>query len=306
MNIHVFAGPTITRRDITALIGEAICHPPIRHGDLFRTDPQPGDIVVILDGVFHQAAPVRHKEILEIMAHQVTVIGASSMGALRAAELDRYGMIGIGLVYQMYRDEIIDSDAEVALAHLDHEHDFRPISVALVSVRSALAVARATGIVDPECATEIIDHARAIDYPHRTWNALRRSLVESESPYVTDVDDLIGWLARTDMVWDVKRADAIAALSRAANCPRPEPDPDDHRRTVYVRRWLNRYQTVPSADALGPTRLELLRHAQLYDDRFPGLWRAAVLSRIGLSTAGPGEVRASAEDTALGPVLKAI
>jgi hypothetical protein len=43
------------------------------------------------------------------------IVGASSMGALRAAELDSMGMVGIGTVYQYYRDGIIESDDDVAI-----------------------------------------------------------------------------------------------------------------------------------------------------------------------------------------------
>lgn len=76
---------------------------PRRHrraaGDLLRLAPRPG----IVDGSFHQTRAVRHKEILALIDAGVTVLGAASMGALRAAELDTYGMIGVGRVYDDFR-----------------------------------------------------------------------------------------------------------------------------------------------------------------------------------------------------------
>ena len=44
-----------------------------------------------------------HREILAAVRKGVRVVGASSMGALRAAEMDTLGMTGIGEVYRMYK-----------------------------------------------------------------------------------------------------------------------------------------------------------------------------------------------------------
>ena len=38
-------------------------------------------------------------------------------GAVRAAELDRYGMEGVGEIYASYRDGWLTADADVALLH---------------------------------------------------------------------------------------------------------------------------------------------------------------------------------------------
>ena len=54
------------------------------------------------------------KKIMHLIDSGVTVIGAASMGALRAAELDAYGMLGVGRIYQMYASGEICGDDEVA------------------------------------------------------------------------------------------------------------------------------------------------------------------------------------------------
>ena len=45
-----------------------------------------------------------HKEILFALSEGIDVYGAASMGALRAAELDAFGMRGIGDVYSAYAE----------------------------------------------------------------------------------------------------------------------------------------------------------------------------------------------------------
>ena len=44
-------------------------------------------------------------------------MGASSMGALRAAELSQFGMVGIGEVYQAFKLGRLEDDDEVAIVH---------------------------------------------------------------------------------------------------------------------------------------------------------------------------------------------
>jgi hypothetical protein len=88
--------------EAASIIPGARVHPPVRHGDVLSIDAAAGDTVVIIDGAFFHAAAVRHKEILELLARGVRVVGAASMGALRAAELWRYGMIGVGDIFSKY------------------------------------------------------------------------------------------------------------------------------------------------------------------------------------------------------------
>ena len=47
------------------------------------------------------------------------------MGALRAAELDRYGMIGIGQIYERFRDG--EEDDSLVILNFDPE-TYRPLS----------------------------------------------------------------------------------------------------------------------------------------------------------------------------------
>ena len=54
----------------------------------------PGAIGVI-DGYFDGVPSVWHKEILWALSQGIRVFGGASMGALRAAELDGFGMTGV-------------------------------------------------------------------------------------------------------------------------------------------------------------------------------------------------------------------
>jgi hypothetical protein len=64
------------------------------------------------------------------------------MGALRAAELDWLGMVGVGRVYEWYRAGITEDDSEVALAYAVREGPDGPIyypnTVPLVDIRAGV------------------------------------------------------------------------------------------------------------------------------------------------------------------------
>jgi hypothetical protein len=81
--------------------------------------------IVLIDGSFNQTLAVWHKELVYALLSGVCCIGASSMGALRAAELDRYGMIGIGQIYERFRDG--EEDDSLVILNYDPE-SYRPLS----------------------------------------------------------------------------------------------------------------------------------------------------------------------------------
>jgi hypothetical protein len=100
------------------------------------------------------------------------VLGAASMGALRAAELHPYGMIGVGTIFEWYRDGTIDGDDEVAVWHGCEEDGFRPLSEPLVNIRATLQRAVADGYLDAEEAQALTDCAKQLHYPERSYRRL--------------------------------------------------------------------------------------------------------------------------------------
>ena len=84
MSTAVFVGPSIRGARLRE-IPDAHITQPIRRGDLKRFAEF--QTLIVLDGEFNQSLSVSPKEILGAIDRGQTVIGASSMGALRASEL---------------------------------------------------------------------------------------------------------------------------------------------------------------------------------------------------------------------------
>jgi hypothetical protein len=222
MRIVAFAGPSLPRAARAGFDGVE-WRPPAQAGDLLRLALRPDLTICLIDGYFDHRPAVRHKEISLLLSRGVRVLGASSIGALRAAEMDRLGMIGIGAIYRGYARGSIVADDEVALIHADAEQDWKALSVPLVDVRATLRRARAQAVLSRREAKAILKAARNIHYVDRVW----ASLVEADA-----YPAFRRWL-RTGRV-EQKRIDALECLRAAAGeAGRPAAAPD-HARTAFL------------------------------------------------------------------------
>ena len=281
--VHVYCGSTITSSEVIEIIPWAVTHPPVKHGDLLQLTVSTGDIVIIIDGVFHHTAPVRHKEILILLAQGVTVIGAASMGALRAAELYPYGMIGVGSIFDAYRAGVIEADDEVAVAC--DPSNYRPLSEALVDIRAIANQACCDGALNSSETAELVNAARAIHFTRRTWGTLQKT-VESEIPSLRSaVARLEKWRVAHPVNEYAKHRDARIALAFVVSGTVYDASPPKlwtagKWQNRYQRHWIARFRG-PQLDGVCVPFLAILQFQQLYHADFPGKWRRHVLRRIG-------------------------
>ena len=202
MKAIIFAGPSLPPAHRLILPG-IDWRPPARQGDVYRAALERPAIIGVVDGVFEVVPTVWHKEILWAMTQGIHLYGAASIGALRAAELDAFGMVGIGRVYEAFRDGKLQDDDEVALLHGPEEVGYAPLTEAMVNVRATLEYAVQAGVIEQANATRLARIAKAIYYKQRTWSAIRRNVgLYSLSFWKTLAEQL------PDMQVDLKRQDA--------------------------------------------------------------------------------------------------
>ena len=115
-DIVVFLGPSLPPGEARRTL-PARYLPPARCGDVLRIRRLKPRAIALIDGLFETTAAVWHKEILLALEDGIAVLGASSMGALRAAELEPYGMTGVGAIFEAFRDGVYTDDDDVALLH---------------------------------------------------------------------------------------------------------------------------------------------------------------------------------------------
>lgn len=220
--IAVFCGPTISAEAVQAML-PAQCFAPAARGDLYRVarENRPRAIGLI-DGYFQGALSVWHKEILWAMAQGVHVFGASSMGALRAAELHAFGMHGVGQVFEAYRNGVLEDDDEVALVHGPPETGYAALSEPLVNIRATLDAALKAEVVDGEFVQDLLTRAKQMFYQELTWDRLCAA-PELADRHVDQNAALQHWLP--DNRVDAKRDDAVEMLNTIPVFLRSEPAP---------------------------------------------------------------------------------
>jgi hypothetical protein len=208
MKAIVFFGPSIAESEVRKLA--AVTHaPPIKRGDLAAAWDY--DVFVILDGEFGQNMSVSPKEILAILEKGKTVIGASSMGALRASELDRSGMIGTGWVYDYFRRCAVRRDADVALVY--SPFDFKPMTVPMVDVEYWMEQASAAGAIGDNERARLLKAIRNIFFADRSLDRLMdaaRRAIGGDT-----LDSLLACCGGT--IPNVKAVDAAQAIRLCAS-----------------------------------------------------------------------------------------
>lgn len=178
---------------------EVIYKRPIQRGDLGQALKEHPDIIAIIDGVFHQSSAVGHKEILNVMKKGIKVYGASSMGALRASELDTLGMVGAGYVYTQYATGEVDSDDDVAVM-LDSE-TLEALSIPLINMKYVFTNAADENIITEDERDELLKIAKKTFYPKRNYSqTLRESDLDDDKK-----SELIDFIRTSP---DIKKEDA--------------------------------------------------------------------------------------------------
>ena len=245
----VFLGPSLPLDRARSELPDAVFLPPIKRGSLLPLLDAPPASIGIIDGEFFQSFAISTQEILLFLERGIPVFGSSSMGALRAVELAPYGMVGIGAVFEMFRDERLQADDEVAMVFCPTT--LAPLSEPMVNFRVALAECGRSGLLSADEVCHLTAALKAAYFPDRTLprfyaelqrlvGATRAQTIREwwrhDAPNVKAQDALL--LLRR--VHSIHSADARALRQPAANPPAP------HSTAQHLARTSSTSPTCPA------------------------------------------------------------
>ncbi len=207
-----FVGPSLS--GIRFLPGLEM-HGPARRGDIRRALADGAKGIALIDGVFGDGPSVEHKEILLALDRGVPVIGASSMGALRAAECAAWGMEGVGSIFADYASGCRVADADVALLHGPETLEYCPLTVPLVDVDHFVEQLRPADRLQGQDLSPLRSVARTLHFRDRTWAAMLARM-----PLEVDEKQELAEAIRATFV-SRKRLDAIEACIRLRSLSDP-------------------------------------------------------------------------------------
>ncbi len=253
--IVVFSGPTISAEEIRRTLDARVLG-PAKRGDVLSVVCENPAAILLIDGYFNSVPSVWHKEILWAMNQGIRVFGASSMGALRAAELTQFGMTGIGEIFEAYRSGALEDDDEVAVAHGDETTGYRCVSDAMINIRFTLREAESAGVLDEQtrCCLEI--RVKSVPFSQRSLRATMNAC-SAELPSL-QLSALREWLPQG---WiDQKRVDARTAIGHLAKLAREGwEEPGDQHPIAETDGWVALKRDIESLvnNEIGPDAIFL-------------------------------------------------
>ena len=296
MSAVIFTGPTLTAVEARMAL-EADYRPPAAEGDVYRAARGRPQAIGIIDGYFERVPSVWHKEILWAMSQGIHVFGAASMGALRAAELDVFGMEGVGAIFEAFRDGSLEDDDEVAVAHAGPDFGFKSASEAMVDIRFTLGRALDAGVIGAEAYALLESTAKGIFYPERNY-ALIMERAAGRGAADDELLRLREWLPSGRA--SLKRADALAMLRviRERLATGLEP-----KRVKYTfentSMWESAWRLAGDSDQTDSVQLDaVLEELRLEGERFLDVQQAAMLRCLAIKHSyvqGLGETNGQAE-----------
>ena len=247
MSLVVFLGPTLDEESARAVL-DASFLPPAAQGDVYRAARKKPDAIGIVDGFFEEVPAVWHKEILWAIKQGIPVFGASSMGALRAAELHPFGMVGVGRIFEHYRDGVLEADDEVALVHGPKAFGYVPFSEPMVNIRATLERAVADGVIEGRTHELLTNIGLGLHYKDRTYERILACASERGACPSRELARLAKWVK--DHRVDQKREDALEMLTAMADLQPGQARPADFN-FEGTELWRQLVRSVGADDGAG-------------------------------------------------------
>lgn len=134
MRACAFVGPSLGVNERPRYAGLEY-RPMARRGDVTAAVREGFDAIVLIDGAMIYEYPPSPREIALALTRGVRLVGAASIGALRAVELAPLGMEGVGWVYEQFRSGAVDCDDELVCLYA--EALGQRLSIPLINIRYA-------------------------------------------------------------------------------------------------------------------------------------------------------------------------
>lgn len=210
MSVVIYTGLSLSFEDAKKML-DAEYLPPVKRGDIYELLEKRDDIEIIgiIDGVFHQSPAVAHKEILEALKQNITVVGGSSMGALRACELYPFGMIGVGNIFEDYKNGVIESDDDVAVSF--NPETYEQMSESWINMKYNFEFAVEDNIITQSQCNELLKIAKDTYYPKRSFNYV----IKKSSLNDNEKTELINYIHSKQ--FDIKNQDAKKVIEYIKN-----------------------------------------------------------------------------------------
>lgn len=205
----VFAGGSISRDDV-AHDDDIVWVGPAEQGDMLAAVLDGFENILIIDGYFYTRFPCTTLEVMVALERGCNVFGASSIGALRAVELEPFGMVGMGYVYEHLRRQAVKAYHVVAQTYDEMD---RSLTVPLIQVFYFLECAHTAGVVTAELLRRLRELAEGVHFTSLSFDGLFLRALARDDLDAEGVEKLREYYASEGAQrFDIKKQDARALL----------------------------------------------------------------------------------------------
>ena len=219
----IFIGPSLNH-DKARRIFQADYRAPAKKGDLMMLltsysksaeEPNSTNFVGLVDGLFLQDYPPTPIEVYQLLSNKnFHVVGGASIGALRAIELEKFGMVGIGKIFELFRNGATDADDEVAVTFQQGAgEDIQ--SEAMIDIRFNLFVACRKQIITDRVKRAIAKTAKSIYFPYRNYTHVLEQTRLDFPELSTQLDSFSAYINENRL--SLKEHDAIKVVEYIKN-----------------------------------------------------------------------------------------
>jgi hypothetical protein len=219
----IFIGPSLNH-DKARRIFQADYRAPAKKGDLMMLltsysksteEPNSTNFVGLVDGLFLQDYPPTPIEVYQLLSNKnFHVVGGASIGALRVIELEKFGMVGIGKIFELFRNGATDADDEVAVTFQQGAgEDIQ--SEAMIDIRFNLFVACRKQIITDRVKRAIAKTAKSIYFPYRNYTHVLEQTRLDFPELSTQLDSFSAYINENRL--SLKEHDAIKVVEYIKN-----------------------------------------------------------------------------------------
>lgn len=176
-------GPSLSHQKAREIL-DADYRAPAKKGDLLilsntsHEDSSSVTYVGLIDGLFLQDYPPTPIEVYQLLVDKrFRLVGGASLGALRAMELEKFGMKGIGKVFELFKNGTTDADDEVAVTFYPTQYgentkiEEKEIqSEAMIDIRYNLFLAHKKHVISERTKRIAAKVAKSTYFPYRSYS----------------------------------------------------------------------------------------------------------------------------------------
>lgn len=203
---------------------------PAEQGDMFMVILEGFKNIILIDGYFYFKFPCTTFEVMLVLENGINAFGSSSIGALRAVELEKYGMKGVGYVYEYLKKHEIKPYHVVAQTY--NEHD-APLTIPLINIIYFLDCALSKGVINKDEFDNCLSVAENIHFTLLSFEYFFKRL-SSKGVSAEVIPRLESYFSyKGEEFFNIKRKDAILLLNKFR-------DILENRSKNFVKKTFNR------------------------------------------------------------------